>query len=31
MEIEELTATMGKYYGERIVTALVGVECDVQC
>lgn len=29
MEIEELTATMGKYYGERIVTALIGVECDV--
>ncbi len=29
MEIEELTATMGKYYGERIVTALVGIECDV--
>lgn len=29
MEIEELTATMGKYYGERIVTALVGLESDV--
>jgi DNA-binding Lrp family transcriptional regulator len=29
MEIEELTATMGKYYDQRIVTALVGLECDV--
>lgn len=29
MEIEELTATMGKYYGERIVTALIGIESDV--
>ena len=29
MEIEELTATMGKYYGQRIVTALIGIECDV--
>ncbi len=29
MEIEELTASMGKYYGERIVTAIIGIECDV--
>lgn len=29
MEVEELTATMGKYYGERIVTALIGIESDV--
>lgn len=29
MEVEELTATMGKYYGARIVTALVGIETDV--
>lgn len=29
MEVEELTATMGKYYDKRIVTALVGIECDV--
>lgn len=29
MEVEELTATMGKYYGQRIVTALVGIESDV--
>ncbi len=29
MEVEELTATMGKYYGARIVTAIVGIEADV--
>ncbi len=29
MEVEELTATMEKYYGQRIVTALIGIECDV--
>lgn len=29
MEVEELTATMGKYYGARIVTAIVGIETDV--
>lgn len=29
MEVEELTATMEKYYGKRIVTALIGIEADV--
>ena len=29
MEIEELRTTMGKYYDARIVTAVVGVETEI--
>ncbi|HLH86759.1 MAG TPA: Lrp/AsnC ligand binding domain-containing protein [Thermoplasmataceae archaeon] len=29
MDVEELTATFGKYYTDKIVTAIIGVETDV--